>query len=84
MIAAHPGCDEKDMLDLRRFASSELRINPEQVQVFTPTPSTYSTLMYYTEMDPFTNKKLFVEKDNGKKQKQKDILIPRDNNNKRR
>lgn len=84
MIAAHPGCDEKDMLDLRRFASSELRINPEQVQVFTPTPSTYSTLMYYTEMDPFTNKKLFVEKDNGKKQKQKDILIPRENNNKRR
>lgn len=40
--------------------------------------------MYYTEMDPFTNKKLFVEKDNGKKQKQKDILIPRENNNKRR
>lgn len=84
LIAAHPGCDEKDMLDLRRFASSELRINPEQVQVFTPTPSTYSTLMYYTEMDPFTNKKLFVEKDNGKKQKQKDTLIPRENNNKRR
>ncbi|CAK7048549.1 YgiQ family radical SAM protein [Fusobacterium varium] len=84
LIAAHPGCDEKDMLDLRRFASSELRINLEQVQVFTPTPSTYSTLMYYTEMDPFTNKKLFVEKDNGKKQKQKDILIPRENNNKRR
>ena len=84
LIAAHPGCDEKDMLDLRRFASSELRINPEQVQVFTPTPSTYSTLMYYTEMDPFTNKKLFVEKDNGKKQKQKDVLIPRENNNKRR
>lgn len=84
LIAAHPGCDEKDMLDLRRFASSELRINPEQVQVFTPTPSTYSTLMYYTEMDPFTNKKLFVEKDNEKKQKQKDILIPRENNNKRR
>lgn len=84
LIAAHPGCDEKDMLDLRRFASSKLRINPEQVQVFTPTPSTYSTLMYYTEMDPFTNKKLFVEKDNGKKQKQKDILIPRENNNKRR
>lgn len=84
LIAAHPGCDEKDMLDLRRFASSELRINPEQVQVFTPTPSTYSTLMYYTEINPFINKKLFVEKDNGKKQKQKDILIPRENNNKRR
>ena len=83
LIAAHPGCNEKDMLDLKRFASAELRINPEQVQIFTPTPSTYSTLMYYTEMDPFTGKKLFVEKDNGKKQKQKDIIIPRENNKRR-
>ncbi|MEG0069758.1 YgiQ family radical SAM protein [Cetobacterium sp.] len=74
LIAAHPGCNEKDMLDLKRFASSELKISPEQVQVFTPTPSTYSTLMYYTEMNPFNNQKLFVEKDNGKKQKQKDII----------
>nr|WP_307775192.1 YgiQ family radical SAM protein [uncultured Cetobacterium sp.] len=74
LIAAHPGCNEKDMLDLKRFASSELRISPEQVQVFTPTPSTYSTLMYYTETNPFNGKKLFVEKDNGKKQKQKDII----------
>ena len=83
LIAAHPGCNERDMLDLKRFASAELRVNPEQVQIFTPTPSTYSTLMYYTEMDPFTGKKLFVEKDNGKKQKQKDILIPRENNKRR-
>lgn len=83
LIAAHPGCNEKDMLDLKRFASAELRINPEQVQIFTPTPSTYSTLMYYTEMDPFTGKKLFVEKDNGKKQKQKDIIISRENNKRR-
>lgn len=74
LIAAHPGCNEGDMLDLKRFASSELKISPEQVQVFTPTPSTYSTLMYYTELNPFTGKKLFVEKDNGKKQKQKDII----------
>lgn len=74
LIAAHPGCDERDMLDLKRFASSELRVNPEQVQVFTPTPSTYSTLMYYTEINPFTNKRVFVEKDNGRKQKQKDIV----------
>ncbi|MGL4977408.1 MAG: YgiQ family radical SAM protein [Cetobacterium sp.] len=74
LIAAHPGCNEKDMLDLKRFASSELKISPEQVQIFTPTPSTYSTLMYYTEMNPFNNNKIFVEKDNGKKQKQKDII----------
>ncbi|MEA3498570.1 MAG: DUF3362 domain-containing protein, partial [Campylobacterota bacterium] len=48
--------------------------NPEQVQVFTPTPSTYSTLMYYTELDPWTREKIFVEKDPMKKQKQKDVV----------
>ena len=74
LIAAHPGCNEKDMMDLKIFASEELKISPEQVQIFTPTPSTYSTLMYYTEINPFTNKKLFVEKDNGKKEKQKNII----------
>ncbi len=40
LIAAHPGCNEKDMLDLKIFASEELKISPEQVQIFTPTPST--------------------------------------------
>ena len=63
------------MMDLKRFASAELKVNPEQVQIFTPTPSTYSTLMYYTEINPFTMKKMFVEKDNGRKQRQKDIVI---------
>ena len=77
LIAAHPGCNEKDMMDLKIFASEELKISPEQVQIFTPTPSTYSTLMYYTEINPFTNKKLFVEKDNGKKEKQKNIILPK-------
>lgn len=75
LIAAHPGCREKEMMDLKKYASKELKVNPEQVQIFTPTPSTYSTLMYYIEKDPFTGKKLFVEKDNGRKQKQKDIVI---------
>ncbi len=74
MIAAHPGCTEKDMKDLKDFANSDLKLNPEQVQVFTPTPSTYSTLMYYTELDPWTLKTIYVEKDPSKKQKQKDIV----------
>jgi uncharacterized radical SAM protein YgiQ len=75
MIAAHPGCSEADMTAMKNFASSRLRLNPEQVQIFTPTPSTYSTLMYYTEMDPWTRKKIFVEKDPVKKQKQKEIIV---------
>jgi len=74
MIAAHPGCTEKDMKDLKDFANQDLKLNPEQIQIFTPTPSTYSTLMYYTELDPFTLKPIYVEKDPMKKQKQKDIV----------
>lgn len=73
-IAAHPGCTDKDMRDLKAFTSRKLKINPQQVQIFTPTPSTYSSLMYWTEIDPATGRGIFVEKDAGKKQKQKDII----------
>ena len=75
LIAAHPGCTEKDMRALKRFASRHLKINPRQVQIFTPTPSTYSSLMYYTEIDPFTGERLYVEKDLVRKERQKSILI---------
>ncbi len=74
MIAAHPGCSAQDMLRLKRFASEKLHINPEQVQIFTPTPSTYSSLMYYTELDPFTRRPIFVEKDPVRKEHQKNIV----------
>jgi len=75
LIAAHPGCSEEDMKDLKRFATRRLKINPEQVQIFTPTPSTYSSLMYYTETDPFTREPIFVEKEPHKKERQKDIVV---------
>jgi len=75
MIAAHPGCTESDMLALRRFASQELHLVPEQVQIFTPSPSTYSSLMYYTGVDPFTRQPIFVEKDMLKRERQKDIIV---------
>ncbi len=75
LIAAHPGCEEKDMHELKQFTTHELKMNPEQAQVFTPTPSTYSAVMYYTELDPKTRKKIFVEKDTKRKEKQKAIVI---------
>lgn len=78
LIAAHPGCEEKDMHELKNFTTNELKMNPEQAQVFTPTPSTYSAVMYYTELDPVTRKKIFVEKDTKRKEKQKDIVIKKD------
>ena len=74
MVAAHPGCTDEDMVELKRFTSEKLQINPEQVQIFTPTPSTYSTLMYYTEMDPFTREPIQVEKDLRRKERQKEIV----------
>jgi len=75
LIAAHPGCSEEDMRRLRVFTSQKLNIHPEQVQIFTPTPSTYSSLMYYTEKDPFTGEKMFVEKETGRKERQKRVLV---------
>ena len=75
LIAAHPGCSENHMRHLKRFNDRVLRINPEQVQIFTPTPSTYSSLMYYTETDPFTGMPIFVEKDPRGKTRQKNIVI---------
>ncbi len=78
LMAAHPGCTQTDMASLKRFTTDKLRTTPEQVQIFTPTPSTYATLMYCTGQDPFTGKPLFVEKDPVKKQRQKDaVTTPR-------
>ncbi len=74
-IAAHPGSREQDMHALKRFVSRKLKMNPEQVQIFTPTPSTYSTLMYYTELDPFTRQPLYVEKEPAKVNRQKQIVV---------
>ncbi|NOX35565.1 MAG: YgiQ family radical SAM protein [Deltaproteobacteria bacterium] len=74
LIAAHPGCDMKDMAALKKFCTNKLKTRPEQVQIFTPSPSTYSTLMYYTGLDPFLMAAIYIEKDQKKKEKQKKII----------
>ncbi len=73
-IAAHPGCTESDMRKLKSFAMNTLHLTPEQVQVFTPTPSTWSTAMYYTGTDPFTGKPIHVTRGLREKQMQKEIV----------
>ena len=75
LIAAYPGCSDREMKNLKEYATRELHIAPEQVQVFTPTPSTYASVMYYTETDPFTGNPLFVEKNLHRKEKQKELII---------
>ena len=72
-IAAYPGCTEKEMRNLHNFIGRNLKINPQQVQIFTPTPSTNATMMYYCEKDLQGNK-IFVEKDRNNKQRQKRII----------
>ena len=74
LIAAHPGCKIKDMLDLKEFTSKKLKITPEQVQIFTPSPSTWSTMMYCTGINPFAMKPVFVEKNPVNKEKQKKLV----------
>ncbi len=77
LIAAHPGCTEDDMAQLRSFVLGDLQCLPEQIQLFTPTPSTWSTVMYRTGRDPFTGKPCFVEKTYRGRERQKDIMADR-------
>jgi len=74
LMAAHPGCTLADMRQLREFAIKTMRLLPEQVQIFTPSPSTFSTLMYFTGKNPFTGRNIFVEKKTTGKQKQKELI----------
>jgi uncharacterized radical SAM protein YgiQ len=73
-MAAHPGCGLDEMRALRAYAEKILRLIPEQVQIFTPSPSTYATLMYYTGIDPFSGVPVFVERGLGAKIAQKAAL----------
>jgi uncharacterized radical SAM protein YgiQ len=74
LMAAHPGCTMEDMRSLRGYALGKIKTLPEQVQIFTPSPSTYATLMYHTETDPFSGRKIMVEKTLRSKQDQKAVV----------
>ena len=75
LIAAHPGCTEGHMKELSVFCRERLKTNPEQIQIFTPTPSTISTLMYYTGRDWTDKKDIRAEHSMQMKQRQKDIVL---------
>lgn len=77
-ISSHPGCSLADMQALSR--RKELKgVYMDQVQSFTPTPMTRSSVMYYTGLDPQTMKPLFVEKDIARQREQKSYFFT-DNN----
>ena len=73
LMAAHPGCTSEHMHSLKSFLSAGLKTTPEQVQLFTPTPATLSTAMYYCETD-MAGKKIYCEKNLPAMQKQKDLI----------
>lgn len=73
-MAAHPGSTNKSMENSKLFAEKYLSALPEQVQIFTPTPSTWSTCAYYTGLDENLNK-VFCEKSIKGKEIQKNILL---------
>lgn len=75
-IAAHPGCGNREMEEAARFCREELHARPEQVQVFTPTPSTVSTLMYRTGRDLQDERGVWSEHDPGMKRRQKEVMLP--------
>lgn len=73
-IAAHPGENEKEAQNTHNFIEKYLDFSPEQVQIFTPTPSTWATCAYYTGLDEDGNK-IYVEKQLSKKEKYKSIIM---------
>jgi uncharacterized radical SAM protein YgiQ len=73
-ISGHPGCTDADMKELEGEVRS-LGIKPEQVQDFTPTPMTLSTLIYYTGFDPYTGKKVYVARSVEEKRRQKEYFF---------
>ncbi|HUX56640.1 MAG TPA: YgiQ family radical SAM protein [Bacteroidales bacterium] len=73
-ISSHPGCTDSDMAALATEVKT-LGIKPEQVQDFTPTPMTLSTIMYYTGFDPYSGKKLYVARKIEEKRRQKEYFF---------
>ena len=73
-ISSHPGCSMKDMEKLASNPALKC-IWMEQVQDFTPTPMTVSSVMFYTGIDPRTMKPVFVERDPEKKRRQKSFFF---------
>ncbi|HBX51969.1 MAG: YgiQ family radical SAM protein [Bacteroidetes bacterium RIFOXYB2_FULL_35_7] len=58
-ISSHPGCKNVDMAELA-LATKQINVSTEQVQDFTPTPMTLSSAIYYTGINPYTDKPIHV------------------------
>ncbi|MFT6296654.1 MAG: putative radical SAM protein YgiQ [Glaciecola sp.] len=84
-IAAHPGSDDEDMLNLSLWLK-ERKFKPDQVQTFYPSPMALATAMYYSERNPlqkvrYKSEKVSVNKDHDKRRLQKAFLRYHDEKN---
>lgn len=75
-ISGHPGCGMREMQRLSRTPALK-GLYMDQVQDFTPTPMTTSSVMFYTGLDPKNLDKVFVERDIEKKRDQKAFFFRR-------
>lgn len=73
LMSSHPGSTLKDAVELALFCKRE-NIHPKQVQDFYPTPGTISTCMFYTGIDPYTMKEVYVPKSEEEKSMQRALL----------
>lgn len=73
LMSSHPGSTLKEAVELAEYLR-DLGYMPEQVQDFYPTPSTISTCMYYTELDPRTMKPVYVSKNPHEKAMQRALI----------
>jgi len=74
LIAGHPGCSLDDAIDTALFLKRH-RLKVEQVQIFTPTPGTRSTCMWYTGHDPDSGNPLSVPGNDAERKLHKAVLL---------
>ncbi|MBM6750514.1 YgiQ family radical SAM protein [Mediterraneibacter glycyrrhizinilyticus] len=73
LMSSHPGSGLKEAVELAEYCR-DLGYMPEQVQDFYPTPSTLSTCMYYTGLDPRNMKPVYVPKNPHEKAMQRALI----------
>ena len=74
LMSSHPGCTIADAVELAVYLKRH-HMRPEQVQDFYPTPSTLSTCMYYTGINPLDGKSVYVPKDPHEKAIQRALML---------
>lgn len=80
LMSSHPGSTMKEAIELAEYIR-DLGYMPEQVQDFYPTPSTLSTCMYYTGLDPATMEKVYTPVSHHEKEMQRALIQYRNPDN---